>query len=116
MILLVLTILLWSSGRFPTLYMIMLRAADNHTAPAVWRDAGTATVVDGESIQRIAARDKQLLQRSPDPHAPGKYGIDAIPGVSLNRSTSQVGHWGVSTAAYATFLLATAGVAAMVKE
>ena len=49
MILLVLTILLWSSGRFPTSYMITLRAADNHTTPAGWRDTGMAIVVDRES-------------------------------------------------------------------
>ncbi len=46
MILLVLTILLWSSGHFPTSYMITLRAAEDRTAPEDWQDAGTATVVE----------------------------------------------------------------------
>ncbi len=109
-------ILLWSSGRFHTSYMITLRAEDDRTAQAGRRDAGTAIVVDGESSQHIAACNEQPLQRTPDPSAPGKYGIDATPGGSLDRSMLQVGHRGVSAASYAPFPPATAVAAAMVKE
>ncbi len=53
--------LLRPSDRFPSLYMIMVRAADDHSVPVARSDAGTAIVVDGESSRCIAAHDKQPL-------------------------------------------------------
>ncbi len=50
---------------FLALYMIMVRAADDHSIPADQSDTGTTIVINIESSQYIATCDKQVFLAHP---------------------------------------------------